>query len=65
MTMGKKLILVVIGVLIVAALGLGAAYLGLTDGGSTMEHTPTQEIDIASVDASAPAHTETATFAMG
>lgn len=49
----------------VAVIALGAVYFGFSREEKTMEQTHTESTDIPPIDASAPAHTETATFAMG
>jgi hypothetical protein len=60
----KKLLIA--GLLITfAVIALGAVYFGFSHKENTMEQTPTKNKNIPPIDASAPAHTETATFAMG
>jgi hypothetical protein len=49
----------------IAAIALGAVYSGISRKENTMEQTLTENTDIPPIDVSAPAHTETATFAMG
>jgi hypothetical protein len=62
--MSKKLLAA--GLLtIVAVIALGAVYFGFNRKENTMEQTQTEHTNIPPIDASAPAHTETATFAMG
>ena len=56
---------IVVGVLLVAAFGLGAVLLRLASREETPMHTPTGAIEIAATDAEVAARTETATFAMG
>ena len=61
---GKNLPIVV-GVLLVAALGLGAVLLRLASREEAIVYTPTKEIESVSTDTPTPTHTKTATFAMG
>ena len=62
--MSKKLLMA--GLLTtLAVIALGAVYFGFSRKENTMEQTHAQDTNIPSIDASAPAHTETATFAMG
>jgi hypothetical protein len=63
--MPKKLI--TIGLLIIAALlAVGAVYShSVTKRRRTMEQIHSQDTNIPTIDAAAPPHTETATFAMG
>jgi hypothetical protein len=63
--MDTRQVSIAIGVLLVAALGLGAIYLRLAGREDTTMYTPTKEIEGASPDASTSTHIETATFAMG
>jgi hypothetical protein len=63
--MKGKSISIVVGVLLVAALGLGAVALRLASREETPMYTPTEAIEIATTDAEVAARTETATFAMG
>lgn len=49
----------------IALIALGAVYFGASRKENTMEQTHTENTNIPPIDASAPAHTETATFAMG
>jgi hypothetical protein len=48
-----------------AMIALGAAYFGVGRKENAMEQTHAEKTNIPPIDASAPAHTETATFAMG
>ena len=63
--MKGKNIPIVVGVLLVAALGLGAVLLRLASREEAIVYTPTKEIESVSADSPTPTHTETATFAMG
>jgi hypothetical protein len=58
---------ITIGALLaIAALALGTVYFGwVSHRSSTMEQIQPQGNSIPPIDASAPAHTETATFALG
>jgi hypothetical protein len=62
--MSKKLLIA--GLLtIIAVIALGAVLFSFSREENTMEQTHTEKTNIPPIDASAPAHTETATFAMG
>jgi hypothetical protein len=61
--MSKRLI--AIGLLIIAALAVGAIYSHSVSKRRTMEQTHSQGTSTPPIDAAAPTHTETATFAMG
>ncbi len=50
---------------IIAVIALGAVYFGFSRKENTMEQIRTQSTNIPPIDASAPVHTEAATFAMG
>ena len=62
--MPKKLIAAG-GAVIVLAVAFGALYLGSQKEKNAMEQKVTQNSAIPPIDASAPARTEAATFAMG
>jgi hypothetical protein len=49
----------------IAMIALGAVYFGFSRKENTMEQTHTENTNTPPIDASAPARTETATFAMG
>jgi flagellar basal body-associated protein FliL len=62
--MSRKLFIV--GLLItIVAIALGAIYFGFSRKENAMEQTHTEKTNIPPIDAAAPAHTQTATFAMG
>jgi hypothetical protein len=64
MVMSKKQLIT--GLLATTAMiALGAVYFGSSRKENTMEQIRTQSTNIPSIDAAAPAHAETATFAMG
>ncbi len=58
--------LITLGLLLtIAALASAAVYFGWVSNRSPMEQIQSQGSNIPPIDASAPAHTETATFALG
>jgi hypothetical protein len=63
--MNGKHVLVAIGVLLVAALGLSALLLRQAGRKDAPMYTPTTKVEIAPTDAEVAGRTETATFAMG
>jgi hypothetical protein len=63
--MNGKGALIVVGALLVAAVGLGAMLLRLASREETIVYTSTREIESVSADTPTLLHTETATFAMG
>jgi hypothetical protein len=62
--MSKKLLIA--GLLtIIAVIALGVVLFSFSRKENTMKQAHTENTNIPPIDASAPAHTETATFAMG